>query len=442
MIMAHAGGDNTALFEMSHPSYVRSMLPKYCIGELETPDTQEPTADREDDDAPRYPVYEDDSAKEKFYHTVKKRVERTMRDHGVDPRVSAAMYIKTACILTGLAVSSYGMFYADVSFFGALMFAIGYGFCQGEVGVSIQHDANHGCYSRSPTLSMVMGWTLDLVGASSFMWRQQHVVGHHAYTNVVGVDPDIRVNSNDVRRVAAQQPHRTQHRFQHVYLLLLYGLLAVKSVLVDDFSAIAEGCIGHVKLAKMTPLDLTVFWMGKIIFFTYAIFLPMLYGKWSVGASLGLLLVAELVCGWVLAFMFQVAHVQSEVDWFERDGSSNSVVAGPPMLGEPGMKPGDKLGWGASQVLGSADFCHGSLFWTHVSGGLNYQIVHHLFPGICHCHYPLIAPVVKRTCDEFGIRYTHYTTFIEALRAHVAHLKRLSIEGSAPLTVPSLQTVG
>lgn len=26
----------------------------------------------------------------------------------------------------------------------------------------------------------------------SFMWRQQHVVGHHSFTNVDNYDPDIR----------------------------------------------------------------------------------------------------------------------------------------------------------------------------------------------------------------------------------------------------------
>lgn len=67
----------------------------------------------------------------------------------------------------------------------------------------------------------------------SFMWRQQHVVGHHAYTNVEGMDPDIRVSSSDVRRVAPSQPWHPWHTMQHAYLGVLYGLLAVKSIFVD-----------------------------------------------------------------------------------------------------------------------------------------------------------------------------------------------------------------
>lgn len=75
-----------------------------------------------------------------------------------------------------------------------------------EVGVSIQHDANHGAYSRNTMLEYLLGTTLDIVGASSFMWKQQHVVGHHTYTNVDGLDPDIRVKDPDVRRVSQHQP--------------------------------------------------------------------------------------------------------------------------------------------------------------------------------------------------------------------------------------------
>lgn len=31
-------------------------------------------------------------------------------------------------------------------------------------------------------------------------------------------------------------------------------------------------------------------------------------------------------------------------------------------------------GWAMSQVEGTSDFSHGSWFWTHISGGLNYQV--------------------------------------------------------------------
>lgn len=85
------------------------------------------------------------------------------------------------------------------------------GFAMAEVGVSIQHDANHGAFSRRSWVGALFGATLDAVGASSFMWRQQHMGGHHVHTNVHGLDPDIRVSEADVRRVT---PHQPWHAYQ------------------------------------------------------------------------------------------------------------------------------------------------------------------------------------------------------------------------------------
>jgi fatty acid desaturase len=118
-------------------------------------------------------------------------------------------------------------------------------------------------------------------------------------------------------------------------------------------------------------------------------------------------------------------------------------------------------GWAATQIATTADFCHGSRFWLHVvraaakawralalmpvaslrrvqSGGLNYQVVHHLFPGVCHCHYPALAPIVLRTAAEFGIPYKVYPTFLSAVGGH---FRQLAACGRRP-GIPSLHTVG
>lgn len=50
------------------------------------------------------------------------------------------------------------------------------------------------------------------VGASSFMWRQQHVVGHHAYTNLHNGDPDICTAADpDLRCVTPMQTLQPHH---------------------------------------------------------------------------------------------------------------------------------------------------------------------------------------------------------------------------------------
>jgi hypothetical protein len=189
------------------------------------------------------------------------------------------------------------------------------------------------------------------------MWRQQHVVGHHAFTNVDGLDPDIRVSERDVRRVTGAQPWHPWHALQHVYLGLLYSLLAFKSIYIDDFVALFGGAIGAVHLSPQTRTEAAVFWGGKAVYAAYMLAAPLAWSHHSLACLLALWATADAVTGWMLAFMFQVAHVVDDVSYPARDPATGRVP----------------LGWAAGQVATTADFCHGSWFWTHVSGGLNYQ---------------------------------------------------------------------
>ena len=197
------------------------------------------------------------------------------------------------------------------------------GFLTAEVGVSIQHDANHGAYHSNPSVNKWVGTTLDLFGASSFIWKQQHVFGHHVYTNIDGIDPDIRIKDPDFRRITRSQPwHRYQasvlmpvtvamdcwfvQRYQHLYLGFLYGLLAIKSIFVDDFTMLATGVIDAIPVNHIHLEEKIVFFGGKIIFACHFILLPLLYSHYSLTALLKLWLISQLVTGWTLAFMFQV----------------------------------------------------------------------------------------------------------------------------------------
>ena len=72
------------------------------------------------------------------------------------------------------------------------------------------------------------------------------------------------------------------------------------------------------------------------------------------------------------------------------------------------------------------DFGTKSWLLTFYTGGLNYQVEHHLFPGICHVHYPKIAKIVKETAKEYNVPYYEHKTFWGALKSHVAFLKVMS----------------
>ncbi|TDA71288.1 acyl-CoA desaturase, partial [Halomonas marinisediminis] len=63
------------------------------------------------------------------------------------------------------------------------------------------------------------------------------------------------------------------------------------------------------------------------------------------------------------------------------------------------------------------------------TGGLNYQVEHHLFSNISHIHYKKLAEIVKNTAKEFSLPYNEYQTFRKAV---IEHYKQLEMLGKKP----------
>eukprot|EP01024_Parvocaulis_polyphysoides_P037531 TRINITY_DN33470_c0_g1_i2.p1 TRINITY_DN33470_c0_g1~~TRINITY_DN33470_c0_g1_i2.p1 ORF type:complete len:211 (-),score=4.27 TRINITY_DN33470_c0_g1_i2:162-707(-) len=166
----------------------------------------------------------------------------------------------------------------------------------------------------------------------------------------------------------------------------------------DDFHIWITGMSGGVKVSPMSTWDFFVFVTGKIFYLTWAIFLPLTRGNYSTLGLLGLLFLAEMFHGMVLAFMFALAHVGDEAEHIEV--VDNKI----------------HMGWAQSQLASTCDFEPCSFFWTHFSGGLNHQAVHHLFPWMIHTHYPAVSKIVARVAKKFDVEYRCYPTIFVALK--------------------------
>jgi linoleoyl-CoA desaturase len=68
-------------------------------------------------------------------------------------------------------------------------------------------------------------------------------------------------------------------------------------------------------------------------------------------------------------------------------------------------------------------FARKSKIAAFLCGGLNFQVEHHLFPKVCHIHYPAISDIVKETAHEFDLPYNENDTFMSALKSHYHFLK-------------------
>jgi hypothetical protein len=81
--------------------------------------------------------------------------------------------------------------------------------------------------------------------------------------------------------------------------------------------------------------------------------------------------------------------------------------------------------WAARQAVSSNNFCLGSPLAFWLSNALNYQVEHHLFPGINHEHLPMISPIVRATCTEFGVPYNAFASWTAIADEFRQHLRNL-----------------
>lgn len=348
---------------------------------------------------------------EGFLKSLRQRVDQYFRSTGLRRRDCLKMYVKTAVIMTWAILSWCLLVFWAASLPQVLLLSISLGVAMAAIGFNIQHDGGHGAYSDHRWVNNLMAMTLDMLGGSSYVWKRTHNVVHHSFTNINGHDNDIDLGI--LGRLSPHQPRYWFHRMQHIYLWFLYGFVTFKWQFVDDFKAFFTGRLGAARNIRPRGTELLVFLGGKLLFFSLAFAIPMIWHSWY--HVLGVFLLASFVQGVVLSVVFQLAHTLEEAEF-------------PMLIGSPARIENE---WAVHQVETTVDFARTNPIVTWFTGGLNFQVEHHLFPQICHIHYPAIARLVEETCREHGIQYRVHSTTTAAIASHFRWLRRMGQGDSA-----------
>jgi linoleoyl-CoA desaturase len=340
-----------------------------------------------------------------FQLALRQRVAEYFDATGRPPRGGWQMYAKTVILLAGFALVYALLVLAAETWVQGVVLAILLGLFTAGIGLNIQHDGGHRAFSDRPWVNRLMALTLDLIGGSSYLWRWKHGIFHHTYVNISSHDTDIDLGI--LARLAPHQERRGFHRWQHLYLWPLYGLLAIKWQCLDDFRKLVRGRINQHRVPRPTGRELLIFIAGKTVFFTLAFGIPLQFH--SPATVLSFYAISGMVAGFLLSVVFQVAHCVEEAEFpMPRDGTGRLDRA-----------------WAVHQVETSVDFCRRSRIMSWLVGGLNFQIEHHLFPRISHIHYPAISGLVEQTCRDFGIRYTVHRSLWAGIASHFRWLRRM-----------------
>jgi linoleoyl-CoA desaturase len=345
------------------------------------------------------------SADVSFQTELHRRVYAHLENIGQPRHGTWRMFLKAFIIL-----SCYGIVYALLVFFArtflqALVLAVALGYCMTGIGFCVQHDGGHNSFAKRRWVNKLMAMTLDLVGGSSYVWHWKHTVIHHSYVNITGYDTDIELSPWG--RLTPHQKWYPHHRWQHLYLWLLYGLLSIRWQLFDDFKYVIIQGIGKHELPRPRGWELALFIAGKSVFFAMAFAIPMLFHPvWTV---LFFYAVVTVVLGSTLSVVFQLPHVVGQAEFPLPDPATGRMANARAV----------------HQAQVTLDYGTGNPVLSWVLGGLNYHVEHHLFPTVCHIHYPAIAPIVEQTCREFGVKYAHHPSFFTGLASHYRWLREM-----------------
>ena len=338
-----------------------------------------------------------------FRKELNKRVDAYFQTEKISPRDNFAMYLKTATILGWvIAAWTFTIFGPPIIWMkvlGCILLGLGLA----GVGFSVGHDANHGGYSSKKWVNYILGLTYDVIGVSSYLWRFRHNFLHHTYTNIL--DHDVEIHGDGLVRMSPFMKQEWYHKFQHIFIWFIYTIIPFYWSL-SDVSQILFKRKYHEHVVPVSKREIFTLLAGKLVWLGLFIGVPIAagYSPWELIAGL---CITYMTYGFLICNVFMLAHVMDTAEFIQPNPESNQI----------------EDDWAIVQVKTTVDFAPKNAFLNWYVGGLNYQVVHHLFPHVCHIHYPKIAPILAEVCQEYGVKYNVYETLGAALASNYRWLK-------------------
>lgn len=341
-----------------------------------------------------------------FTQTLNHRIHNYFTDNGISEKGNLLMATKVLFFLGGFVLSYWLIYLSGSSILFSILSWLVLGFFTAFVGFNISHDAVHGSLSNHKIINKALGYTFNLAGTNKYMWKLMHNVIHHTYTNIPGHDEDLEPVS--LIRLSTENKLKKVHRFQHWYAYFFYTMTSISWVFKKDFAAFFRKKMGNYENKKHPMKEYIILFISKAVYFAVFLALPLIFAGVPWWATIIGFVVMHMVQGITLAVVFQLAHVVEGATFPTPD------------------EKGDVMNnWTIHQLNTTANFARKSFLASWFFGGLNFQIEHHLFPHICHIHYPEISHIVKETAEEYGIVYNENETMWDAIKSHTKMLKLL-----------------
>ena len=303
-----------------------------------------------------------------FFHTLKQRViALNMRDPSrADATYARRVYAMfTLCVLTWLACCfmPMGIVVCAIAFVNSALRLVVTG---------IGHESIHGRVNNRVTWEF---FNMMMLFPSN-EWHLEHVTMHHPDTKRVGLDPDEILDPFRLCSAVAWQPHHMLQAPLQLVLVFASLISFIDKHLINSGYRL-KGAV-YLLLFHLLPLFTRPASEACLLMFL------------SVGMS-----------NMITVFCFHLSHINEA----NAKAYNESFHKG--------------IDWGAHQILTTANYLGSWTVFFGVTGMLEMQIEHHLFPGLSYANQLRIKPIVEMTCKEFGLPYYEYSTAFTGIAAHL-----------------------
>lgn len=268
----------------------------------------------------------------------------------------------------------------------------------------LAHEAGHravfGTKAANDRCASILG---AVVGMSYSWWDDKHT-RHHGNPNRVGKDPDIAVDTISFLDEDAARARGIRRWITQRQGWLFFPLLTFEGVNLHYHSFRYLTGRGPVK-ARWAELGMLV---ARFAIVYVPVFLLLPLGV--AGAFLGVQLA---VFGVYLGATFAVNH-----------------------KGMPLIDSSARIDFFTKQVRTSRNV-RGGWWMCYLMGGLNYQIEHHLFPGMARPHLAKTREIVRQFCRERDVPYTE-TSLWRSYGIVTAYLNRVGLAARDPFECPMI----
>jgi linoleoyl-CoA desaturase len=343
--------------------------------------------------------------KTEFYIELKSRIEDHFKKTKSSFLANRKMKLKLL-IMFAIYITAYSSIYFTstnlIAFYSLYAFIGGWSVL---LGLNIGHDAAHNAIFKNHTYNKALLFIFELLGTNSFNWVNRHLGAHHVYPNIMNYDSDIQ--QTKVVKIFPKDKHEKYHTFQYIYMPILYMLYIFRWVIYRDFKDARSKRIGVFDNSNYPKKEIFKMIVFKVFYIVQMVILPAIILELNFFTTIIAFFLLTVFGSLVITLVLLSTHVGEDANF--------------PEPNEEYVLPHS---WSFHQVLTAADFGTNSATINLLFGGFNHHVIHHLFPHICHVHYPQLTPILIEVAEKYNYPYRSKKYLLSAVFSHFKLLKR------------------